>query len=215
MKSRPITNKYPPYIRDPKSFEQNTFTGISYVISFMGHTFEITSGELYSYEEWYQYEDEYWEPLNKPVLVEEEETRCHSYPVSMDGEYYLPWLVAAALTSNGREECWLARRSESEVIAELIRLRSVLEKDGYGALKHEVNELVNPTPVAFGETHDGLDWWLNSPGRYSSSWTVSVRFNPESPFKFSTEAEAREFLALISAETKEVDSQGRQPYLFY
>ena len=161
MKAQTITKEYPACRDGMYEYEKHSFEGSLYVIPFLGHTIKITSGELHSYQEWLQYEDEWGEPLSSPVLVEEESRHCWSYPVSIDGEPYLPWLVSAALTSNGSEECWLARHSQSEVIAELIRLKSVFEGAGYSALKHEVNELVNPTPVS------------------------------------------------------EIDSQGRQPYLFY
>jgi hypothetical protein len=58
-----------------------------------------------------------------------------STPVFRNGEYFLPWHIAAAITSNGSTDSWVTKTEESEIIQKLLFLRQLyMGKNWYDAV---------------------------------------------------------------------------------
>lgn len=63
------------------------------------------------------------------VETDEDGNLCgSSSPVYRNGEYFLPWHVTAALTSNGSSDNWVARNEAGTVVKELLAMKSIYQQ---------------------------------------------------------------------------------------
>ena len=78
-----------------------------------------------------------------------ESNHGESTPVYRNDEYFLSWHITAAITNNGQyiERSWIWKKSDSEIIAELLKMKSLAESaDWFNSVRY-VNKLVRETPA--------------------------------------------------------------------